>query len=630
MGGLPPPFDAAFDDAVHLADGTMKSHLHKRALGNAGAAVAGVVIGGLVVVLFFFLCIWPIIRRSIQNYRERRHVQAFDDPETGDASHLAGDALTDSGFDRPRRLPSGDSLKPPNDKDDSHTQSRSRPAVSRSFPQDDSSSAPSKNLQWSSPHEDVRALSEGDEQVHLHQYQYLTYPASAMVAPGQSDEHQKVPSTARDGDTIETPPHVHQTYILKHTNEDYYDTSIPSEAFGMVTSPSRPSAAAPTRPRSTSITQQVKQLLHRKSTKDRTTSQGTVGSTATAQSIPQIIPSKQLISDEELVQSPIERTRDNVDLPSPTSAQPPAGTPISFPAELRLKASPSPPINPAPGTVNPMDIMPASTESELWHRTEHELHVSSFESPSKLPSFMEQVDSGHTPASSSQSPAEIPSDLVMSDYVNTGDFTSEQELAEKDDTVMTDMPVQNAMLNLSNQHMSSSLQVNTSRRPSNISEHSTPFPGAASTDASSHNTPSTLLDSPSPESMHSSDFRHSASPNLAQVVPSEKATVFRCDKIGCTQVFDQPHKLKHHQRYHSKDHKCHYPGCGKGFGTKTHLQRHINDRHEKKKKFHCAIQGCDYSRAGGKAFPRKDNWKRHMTKIHNMDSQNLPEPIEVE
>lgn len=87
---------------------------------------------------------------------------------------------------------------------------------------------------------------------------------------------------------------------------------------------------------------------------------------------------------------------------------------------------------------------------------------------------------------------------------------------------------------------------------------------------------------------------------------------------------------RHHQRYHTKEHKCTYPNCGKGFGTKTHLQRHINDRHEKKKKFHCAVQGCDYSRQGGKGFPRKDNWKRHMTKIHNMDQKYLPEPVEAD
>jgi hypothetical protein len=42
------------------------------------------------------------------------------------------------------------------------------------------------------------------------------------------------------------------------------------------------------------------------------------------------------------------------------------------------------------------------------------------------------------------------------------------------------------------------------------------------------------------------------------------------------------------------------------------------------------VPGCDYSRQGGKGFPRKDNWKRHMTKIHNMDQRHLPEPVEVD
>jgi hypothetical protein len=42
------------------------------------------------------------------------------------------------------------------------------------------------------------------------------------------------------------------------------------------------------------------------------------------------------------------------------------------------------------------------------------------------------------------------------------------------------------------------------------------------------------------------------------------------------------------------------------------------------------MPGCDYSRTGGKAFPRKDNWKRHMVKIHGMDQGSLPEPVEVD
>lgn len=77
-------------------------------------------------------------------------------------------------------------------------------------------------------------------------------------------------------------------------------------------------------------------------------------------------------------------------------------------------------------------------------------------------------------------------------------------------------------------------------------------------------------------------------------------------------------------------HTCHYPDCGKNFGTKTHLQRHINDRHEKRKRFHCSVTDCAYSMAGGKTFLRRDTWERHMIRIHNIDQQALPEPIEVD
>ncbi|EEU37031.1 uncharacterized protein NECHADRAFT_86719 [Fusarium vanettenii 77-13-4] len=110
----------------------------------------------------------------------------------------------------------------------------------------------------------------------------------------------------------------------------------------------------------------------------------------------------------------------------------------------------------------------------------------------------------------------------------------------------------------------------------------------------------------------------------------------QCVEPGCGQAFNHPHKLKHHQRYHTKEHKCPYPNCAKGFGTRTHLQRHINDRHERSKKLYCSVPECDYSRQGGKGFPRKDNWQRHMLRAHNMDQPfnmdqlSPPEPVIVD
>ncbi|OTA56873.1 hypothetical protein K449DRAFT_301811, partial [Hypoxylon sp. EC38] len=83
----------------------------------------------------------------------------------------------------------------------------------------------------------------------------------------------------------------------------------------------------------------------------------------------------------------------------------------------------------------------------------------------------------------------------------------------------------------------------------------------------------------------------------------------------CGRFFDQVHKLNHHKRYHDRKHECPYEGCDKKFGTKTHLDRHINDKHVKSKAYHCIEPTCPYYK-GGKAFPRKDNWRRHMVKKH--------------
>jgi hypothetical protein len=63
------------------------------------------------------------------------------------------------------------------------------------------------------------------------------------------------------------------------------------------------------------------------------------------------------------------------------------------------------------------------------------------------------------------------------------------------------------------------------------------------------------------------------------------------------------------------------------FGTKTHLGRHINDKHTKSKQYFCTQRNCPYSRQGGRSFPRKDNWRRHMQNKHNI--QNPADPEEV-
>ncbi|KAI0532691.1 hypothetical protein GGR58DRAFT_517523 [Xylaria digitata] len=108
------------------------------------------------------------------------------------------------------------------------------------------------------------------------------------------------------------------------------------------------------------------------------------------------------------------------------------------------------------------------------------------------------------------------------------------------------------------------------------------------------------------------------SPNSSK--PSPPSGQLACPECG--REFDQIHKLNHHKRYHDRSHACTWEGCDRKFGTKTHLDRHINDRHLKIKTYHCTEPTCAWFR-GGKSFPRKDNWRRHMSKKHGYAQQDF-------
>ncbi|KAK4175665.1 hypothetical protein QBC36DRAFT_20971 [Triangularia setosa] len=114
------------------------------------------------------------------------------------------------------------------------------------------------------------------------------------------------------------------------------------------------------------------------------------------------------------------------------------------------------------------------------------------------------------------------------------------------------------------------------------------------------------------------------SPATSQGLSPGQEKAFACNK--CDRVFDQIHKLNHHKRYHDRPHECPHAGCTMRFGTKTHLDRHINDKHFKTRKFYCTVHDCPYSKQGGKSFPRKDNWRRHMVNKHQLTPTTDPEP----
>ncbi|KAL2757829.1 hypothetical protein ACRALDRAFT_1061121, partial [Sodiomyces alcalophilus JCM 7366] len=156
-----------------------------------------------------------------------------------------------------------------------------------------------------------------------------------------------------------------------------------------------------------------------------------------------------------------------------------------------------------------------------------------------------------------------------------------------------------------------------------VSDYSTPMPSQGSM-LSAHATPHTQLSETSPSAISEpsyADIRNSTSPYNGVSGSPGRHTCGHCGR-----TFDQAHKLNHHRRYHERPHKCTHEGCNKQFGTKTHLERHINDKHNKLRKYHCLEPSCPYSKVGGKAFPRKDNWRRHMINKHGMSPSADPEP----
>ncbi|OAA53476.1 zinc finger protein 2 [Niveomyces insectorum RCEF 264] len=147
-------------------------------------------------------------------------------------------------------------------------------------------------------------------------------------------------------------------------------------------------------------------------------------------------------------------------------------------------------------------------------------------------------------------------------------------------------------------------------------------PAPPSRAASTRNTPLSVPGSDLPSRPVSPLSNAASTPGH---LSSSSPRSFACDECG--RAFDQIHKLNHHKRYHDRPHECTVANCGMRFGTKTHLDRHVNDKHSKSRKYHCTEEGCPYSVPGGKSFPRKDNWRRHMVNKHGVHPDH--DPIEV-
>ncbi|KDQ09491.1 hypothetical protein BOTBODRAFT_527408 [Botryobasidium botryosum FD-172 SS1] len=63
---------------------------------------------------------------------------------------------------------------------------------------------------------------------------------------------------------------------------------------------------------------------------------------------------------------------------------------------------------------------------------------------------------------------------------------------------------------------------------------------------------------------------------------------------------------------------CSEPTCGKSFGTKAHLRRHMNDIHTRKRIFPCTVVGCH------RVFTQAGNMRSHV-KTHEKRGDVLPD-----
>ncbi|KAF7870534.1 hypothetical protein EAF04_004278 [Stromatinia cepivora] len=102
----------------------------------------------------------------------------------------------------------------------------------------------------------------------------------------------------------------------------------------------------------------------------------------------------------------------------------------------------------------------------------------------------------------------------------------------------------------------------------------------------------------------------------------------------CQKSVKTKSELKKHDLRHKKPFVCKYPGCQRteGFSTTNDLDRHTKSKHplattsraESMKKYHCVVSGC---KSKDKVWPRLDNFRSHLKRVHSVKSEESFEKI---
>lgn len=92
-----------------------------------------------------------------------------------------------------------------------------------------------------------------------------------------------------------------------------------------------------------------------------------------------------------------------------------------------------------------------------------------------------------------------------------------------------------------------------------------------------------------------------------------------CSDKGIEKTYHKRGDLSKHERIHEERlFKCSYPNCNHLQRFEGHLKRHIMSHYDVRP-FKCLVNDCEHhGEEPGQGFERKDQWKRHLRKIHGL------------
>lgn len=389
--------------------------------------------------------------------------------------------------------------------------------------------------------------------------------ADGLVAPPPLAAVAAIPTSPASESPTPAPPRI-DTDLARMVascesrgySGSYYNTDIPTEAFGIRDGDERRASRSGRSSSKLSAASFLDSIL-RRATTSKTTNASTAhpGEPITAlgisESPTELEPPTNVLSRSSRSSGSSKEGDRALDLGG-----------IGFPP---TSPPPAPPAQPPPGTVNPMEVMGPTTVKEQTWRTNAELMNLTTSPASHSIAYSEaSPDSSQNATSpsmpngyptaylSSQSPESedrpsVSSPYPVEDYVYGGDQVKGQasapsgqvpEVFVKDEAFDAVAPLNGEVPQYSRHRYTSSGDI----YHTDNSSYSTPFPAPSPSRASTLNTPDTRVtdSTPSPKPV-SPEVKHGSSPNSGLSASPQTPQVLVCSQ--CNQKFDQPHKLKY-------------------------------------------------------------------------------------